>query len=56
MWLDPNSTRGMAVSKEKEHWLGEGIFGLCQQRDHIDVMMLKLPFLAFLSFFIKMYY
>ncbi|KAL0016132.1 hypothetical protein SO802_003201 [Lithocarpus litseifolius] len=34
-WLDPNSTREMAMSKEKERWLGEGIFDPCQWRDHL---------------------
>ena len=29
-WLNPDSTRGMAVSKENECWLGEGIFSSCQ--------------------------
>ena len=33
-WLNPDSTRGMAVTKEKERWLGEGIFGPCQLCDH----------------------
>ena len=34
-WLDPDSTCGMAVGKEKEHWLGEGIFGSGQRHDHL---------------------
>ena len=34
-WQDLDSTHGMVMSKEKERWLGEGIFSSCQQRDHI---------------------
>ena len=34
-WLDLDFTHGMVVSKEKERWLGERIFGPCQRCDHL---------------------